>query len=281
MRVFQIRLAVLLLVIVHQYAAAFQNGGISTRRSSAFAPRQRPLQAAFISDLTNVDLALATQSVTGGFLCGVGDAMAQVKERLSGKENTFDFTRINGNSIDVERVFRFALKGLGGSILWSLWYGLADEWSLMLSKDVLNVLGDDFGDGVHPAVRTVAAILLEQFIACPIIYGLWDIPFPMVMNGSSPSAIRGQVQEKIGPLLVENAKVWSFVNILIYNIPVEYRVFAMGMADMFWQSVISSVTADAVASANGKSTNEDFVPEMVCVQTNAAEQPTVVARLTE
>ena len=64
----------------------------------AFAPRRalasqhvrgEPLQAIFIDDLTSAysygmaNYYFATQSVTGGVMCGVGDAVAQVQERFA------------------------------------------------------------------------------------------------------------------------------------------------------------------------------------------------------
>lgn len=296
MKIFCSRVAIVLLVLVSELAAtcAFQSKGIrhhATRRPPAFCSRQReyargnPLQAAFITELAGLysygmaKYYLATQSFTGGVLCGVGDAVAQVKERLFEKENKkLDFT---SNAIDLDRVLRFALKGFGGGLIWSQWYGLADEWSLQLSNDFLNMIGNDvvFSDGIHRAARTIAAILLEQFVACPIVYSLWDIPFPMLMNGASIESVPAQVRTKIGPLLMENAKVWSFVNIIIYNIPVEYRLVAMSTADVFWQSVIASVAASAAADADDK--NKE-APELPYVQKSSGpSKRKAVARLTE
>jgi len=282
------RCAVLLLVLVAQcdVSAAFQTS--HSRR--AFAPRQtaphsrgQPLEAAFVTELASMysygmeKYYLATQSMTGGLLCGVGDAMAQVKERFTTKKE-LDFSLTTDNdAIDFGRVFRFALKGLGGGIIWSQWYGMVDGWSLELSSDFLNMIGDEgaFGDGIHRAAKTVSAIMLEQFVACPIVYSLWDIPFPMVMNGAPVESVPGQVKQKIGPLLMENAKIWSFLNIIIYNLPVEFRLLAMSTADIFWQSVIASVAAEATADAD-----EDGGDEVVNVQSKATERKSV-ARLTE
>jgi hypothetical protein len=44
-------------------------------------------------------------------MCGVGDAVAQVQERLSDSKKR--------NDIDIARIMRFALKGLVGGTIWS------------------------------------------------------------------------------------------------------------------------------------------------------------------
>lgn len=283
MKVFQ-TLSLVLLVLALEQTCAFQNVGISSRRAFASPrkPAAAPLQAAFISELAEIysygmtKYYLATQSVTGGVLCGVGDAMAQVKERVFDTEdsddddqeqNTIpDFTRMDGDSIDLKRVLRFALKGLGGGIIWSQWYSISDEWSLTLTNDFFHMLmtSDDavFSDGIHRAVRTLCSITLEQMVACPLVYALWDIPFPMIMSGAPVESVPGQVKDKIGGLLIQNAKVWSFVNIIIYNIPVEFRLLAMSTADVFWQAVVAGVAAEATADAEGDS-DEGEEPKVV------------------
>jgi hypothetical protein len=68
------------------------------------------------------------------------------------------------------------------------------------------------------------------------------------MNGAPVESVPGQAKEKIGPLLLENAKVWSFLNVVIYNLPVQYRLPTMSVADIFWHSVIASVAAEAAAA---------------------------------
>jgi hypothetical protein len=49
---------------------------------------------------------------------------------------------------------------------------------------------------------------------------------------------------------VENAKVWTLVNILIYNIPVQYRLLVMSVANVFWQSVVSKIASREVVLEN-------------------------------
>lgn len=94
----------------------------------------------------------------------------------------------------------------------------------------------------HTIIQTIVSILLEQFIASPIIFGLWDLPILSLMHGAPPASIPGIVRQKLPKLLITNAKLWTFVNIFIYNIPLKFRVFVLSIAIVFWESLVSSIT---------------------------------------
>jgi hypothetical protein len=94
---------------------------------------------------------------------------------------------------------------------------------------------------IHTVVRTIVSILLEQFIACPVIFGLWDLPILSLMHGSPLTSIPGIVRQKLLKLLIANAKLWTVVNIVIYNIPLKFRVLVLSIADIFWESLVSSI----------------------------------------
>jgi hypothetical protein len=95
---------------------------------------------------------------------------------------------------------------------------------------------------IHTFVKTIVSILLEQFIACPIIYGLWDLPILSIMHGSPLASIPGIVRQKLLKLLIANAKLWPVLNIVIYNIPLRFRVFVLSIALIFWESLVSSIS---------------------------------------
>lgn len=96
---------------------------------------------------------------------------------------------------------------------------------------------------METVIKTISSVALEQFVACPIIYSLWDIPVPALLKGTPPKEIVEQVQGKVGGLLLENAKVWTLVNMIVYQVPIEFRVLFMSVCDVFWQSVVSDVAA--------------------------------------
>jgi hypothetical protein len=44
-------------------------------------------------------------------------------------------------------------------------------------------------------------------------------------------------------MLTANMKLWTPVNIIIYNAPLKYRVILSATADVFWQSIVSSIAS--------------------------------------
>jgi len=187
--------------------------------------------------VSNINIEL--QSLTSGALCGMGDILAQTKEYANKDENSKPKSSLI-ESVNLNRTGRLILKGLGSGLIWYQWYALADVLSEDFVSSVLHVSAEN-NVMVHATVRTISAILLEQFIACPIIFALWDLPLPSLLDGTDLKTIPGQVKGKLGTLLIENAKVWSFANLLLYNIPLEWRVAAMNIADVYWQSVYSGI----------------------------------------
>lgn len=179
---------------------------------------------------------IPTQCATGGLLCGVGDVVAQKSEQA--KE---EMERV---AHDIARTKHFILKGLGGALIWSTWYKIADVLSAnmcseMAEKGATWAASPEF-EGV---ARTLSCIGLEQFIACPIIFALWEIPVPKLLGGAEPREIPVEVRNRLGPLLLDNAKLWTFFNMLIYNVPLEFRVFASNLCDIVWQVVLSKSLA--------------------------------------
>lgn len=191
---------------------------------------------------------LPTQSVTSGVLCGVGDAIAQV----SGNEEEDD----ENDAICLDRLSAFVVKGLGGGIIWGTWYTIADDWSGTMTQDMIQHFSLT-APGAENLIKTLSQVALEQFVACPIIYSLWDIPVPALLKGTPPKEIVVQVQGKVGGLLWENAKVWTLVNCIVYQVPLQFRVLFMSVCDVFWQSVVSDVASAELI------TEDDDVPARV------------------
>jgi hypothetical protein len=104
--------------------------------------------------------------------------------------------------------------------------------------------------GAENLIKTLSQVALEQLVACPIIYSLWDIPVPALLKGTPPKEIVAQVQGKVGGLLWENAKVWTLVNCIVYQVPLQFRVLFMSVCDVFWQSVVSDVASAELIDEN-------------------------------
>jgi hypothetical protein len=145
-----------------------------------------------------------TQSATGALFSSMGDAIAQATERKSADESR-DY------SYDFRRGMIYFTKGIGGGIMWACWFDIADTWSIKLTNDVLSErLGiQEPSFAVEQTTRTAISILLEQFLVCPLFYTFWDIPLPALLRGSPPRQIPAQIQNKLIPLLIANAKVWT------------------------------------------------------------------------
>ena len=89
-------------------------------------------------------------------------------------------------------------------------------------------------------------MVLEQFLWCPVVFSAWDIPVASLLNNRVRIRFRdvkANIRQNLGGLLVDNAKVWTPANLLIYNIPVEYRVPASNLVGVFWQSIVADMAA--------------------------------------
>jgi len=86
-------------------------------------------------------------------------------------------------------------------------------------------------------------ILMEQFLICPILFTLWDIPITSVMRGTEVKQIPKQIDDKLIPLLTANAKVWTLVNVITYNIPLQYRLLFTSGASIVSETINSSITS--------------------------------------
>lgn len=212
---------------------------------------------------------LATQSATGAVCATLGDAIAQWSEIQEAKRPTVERTMMssaseaasaNAHSLteyDFVRTFHYFLKGLGGGIAWSYWFDLSDPLSNSLTHSLLpgtmenSAFGDDGSSSTWAALQERATctsinILLEQFLVSPLLFTFWDIPLPALLRGTPLRQIPNQVQSKLLPLLVANAKVWTLVNLVTYNLPVEYRVLFSSCADIVWQSINAGITSQEV-----------------------------------
>jgi hypothetical protein len=198
---------------------------------------------------------LLTQSLCGGIFALIGDTIAQTNEQLLLGQNR-DEEEIQNDAIsmryDLKRSIAYFCKGLGGGIYWAFWFDVADIWSNDITTNVISSSSSsswllfknnyDY-EFIYRILQTIASILMEQFIACPVLYTFWDIPITSLLRGSPMRQIPAQIDEKLGPLLIANAKVWTIVNIITYNIPLELRVLYTSIADIIWQTINASITS--------------------------------------
>ena len=257
---------------------AFMERQYSNSRTTYTTPRKTTLQLGFATEslepvisvakaVTNsystslVQNPLPTKSLTAGVLCGIGDVIAQKRAAASEGNGDPSF------ELDRKRTLRFASKGCLGGILWMFWYdwidgfltytSFADEteraavdasrvsfYALLGSflrpeSQLLEVCREHSG-----AVKTAVSMVMEQLVWCPLVYGTFEIPLSTLLNGASPKTVPTEVRSKLNGLLVSNFQVWTPANLVIYNAPLEWRLFLGNIIDLFWQSIVSDVAAD-------------------------------------
>lgn len=140
-------------------------------------------------------------------------------------------------------------KGCVGGIIWMYWY---DELDIFLDEtnsfsffNIFGIVTDQWTKSYLGIVKTILSILIEQFLWCPIVFGTFEIPVSTLLNGGGLSSVKKEVDSKLGDLLISNAKIWTFANILIYGpVPVAWRPVISNCVDIIWQSIVSSVSAD-------------------------------------
>jgi len=191
--------------------------------------------------------------------------------------------RIANLQYDHKRGLVYFFKGLGSGIVWAWWFDMAEVWSLELTQSMMNCIRIctfqqsqevmDFAttstttmlaassDAATidvlsiPAqtIRTLINVLSEQFLAVPVMFCLWDIPLTSLLRGSSAEQIPSHIREKLFPLLVANAKVWTPVNVVTYNIPLEYRLLFTSAASIFSESINSGITSKQIETPEASS----------------------------
>jgi len=181
---------------------------------------------------------MITKACTGFILCGIADVIAQIKSQIPIKR-----------TINSQRVIRFATKGIFSALIWGSWYDFSN--TLISNARITTYLGlAGFSVGeehfvfILAFVKTILLILMEQFVACPILFALWEIPAATVLNRAPLDRIPYEIEHKLSEMLIANAKVWTVANFLIYNVPVQYRVGISNVIDIFWQSIVSNFAAD-------------------------------------
>jgi len=95
-------------------------------------------------------------------------------------------------------------------------------------------------------IQTTINILMEQFLVCPILFTVWDIPVTAMMRGDiKASQIPEQIELKLVPLLIANAKVYTFANIITYNIPLQYRLLSASAFSIISETINSGITSSS------------------------------------
>ena len=180
------------------------------------------------------------ECATAAVMSGLGDVLAQIQERKKNKAAKFN----------LKRTLQFMMKGVGEGFFWAFWYKYAAQYTFALTRTITKGMAVS-NPVLHTTIETVVALVLDLTLACPFIYALWDIPFPLLLRGAPLRDIPKQIRKNLSGMLLVSAKVWTPVNILIYNIPVQYRVYLNSVADAFWQAFVSTFINNIAQESTG------------------------------
>ena len=194
---------------------------LTTTTASAFG-----IQPSILPTVHTMSTFPVQDCLTASVMAGLGDAIAQTNAR---------------KQYEVKRTTVFMAKGLVEGFLWYTWYKLADILMAQLMQRYFSHVQPNV---MRRVMVTIVSIILDSFLASPIIFGLWDIPFPaLVQKTTSWPKVGALVRAKLPAMILAYVKVWTPVNIFVYNIPLAYRVTFVSVADVFWQSIASTMTA--------------------------------------
>uniref|UniRef100_A0A7S3L1K8 Uncharacterized protein n=1 Tax=Amphora coffeiformis TaxID=265554 RepID=A0A7S3L1K8_9STRA len=183
---------------------------------------------------------LPTESALSACLAAMGDGAAQL--RSANQNNLQDDSNNNvrvvaGPMIDWRRLNAFFIKGAVSGVLWSHWYALVDPVGVAVAENLAP------SSASIEAARIVVSVFLDLFVFSPFLFCVWDLPFPMLARGDPLESIPRKVRAKIGPILADNTKVWMVPNLVIYSLPVQYRVVVTSCTDAVWQMMLSDQLA--------------------------------------
>jgi hypothetical protein len=189
-------------------------------------------------------------------MAGLGDYLAQRAAASSGGVTASTTvstgspakTRRSGPALDWKRSLTFIVKGLGEGLMWSFWYHQSDRVVNHIMSALVSahwILAE--ASPLFVVVRTILSLVTDLFIACPIIYATWDIPLPALVKGMPLKKVARQIRLKLPEMMWASIKLWMPANIIIYNSPLKYRVILMSTADIFWQSMVSTIATREVA----------------------------------
>lgn len=167
-----------------------------------------------------VTAPLLTKALTQGFIWGTGDMVAQM-------------STAGARSISAQRTANFFVTGIGSGVLWSSYYDASDMLISPLPGGAI--------------AHTALAITLETVVWCPLVFSLYQIPISVLQNGGAPADVPAAVRRQLGDMLVANVKVWTPANVIIYNVPLQWRVLCSNAVDLVWGYVCSNFAADACA----------------------------------
>jgi len=182
-----------------------------------------------------------TLAFTGGSLNALGDAVAQVTEKLTNKGPEDRY-----RPYDVARTARFFCFGFAISPFLGRWNGFLER-KFPLRK---------FGSQKVSFKALVKRVACDQLVMAPIGLSVF-ITSMGVMEGRSNAQIQQKFRDLFAPTIITNWKVWPAAQLVNFRfMPLPYRVPFQSGCGVFWTLYLSLVNArqddkqDGLASRN-------------------------------
>ncbi|VDN08279.1 unnamed protein product [Thelazia callipaeda] len=155
-----------------------------------------------------------TQVIISGTIAGMGDIIGQVVLEKRRTIKTYDFIRSA----------RFA------PVLYH-WFHFLEQLS------------------GQPKFRPLKRMLIDQIIMAPLLTFTF-ITTIHLLEGRKPGKAVEISRQQIGPILINNYKIWPLVQILnFYLIPLQYRVIMVQLIGVFWNAYISYTVQGSVPNS--------------------------------
>lgn len=216
-----------------------------------------------------VKFPFTTKGITAFFLYALSDVIAQIqsleKKIQSIQEKKEHLTQDTKNELKISladkmsalnmpRLLKFSIKGVFGTSVWEVWFDYSEK--LLDRRNVhrlLKIASMKNGSGgssiaisrmAEKSTQVFLMILLEQFIASPLYFGLFELPISTILNGAPLSRIPHEIEEKLVSMLYANFQVWTPANVVVYSAPLKYRTVICNIFNIFWQIIVSNFAAD-------------------------------------
>ncbi|KAH9921965.1 uncharacterized protein BXZ73DRAFT_51573 [Epithele typhae] len=174
-----------------------------------------------------------TLAFTNGILNALGDAVAQLTQRLTNERPAN--RRYSDTQYDLLRTARFFVFGFGMG-------PLIGRWNLLLEQHFpLRTLGGSKGKvSLKALARRVGA---DQLFMAPIGLGLF-IGSMGAMEGRDANHIAGRFKDIYKPALIANWQVWPLAQLVNFRfMPLPYRVPFQSTCGVFWTLYLSRLNA--------------------------------------
>jgi hypothetical protein len=127
----------------------------------------------------------------------------------------------------------------------------------------------EFSDAILPVegglANRASKILMDQTIYLTVKCSIY-ISAVGLLAGDNVETVKGNVKERIGPVVITAWKFWPLVHCITYGlIPARHRILWVNSVDLIWNAILASkAQGDDKAQGDGDNGNVDKDQVVVC-----------------